>query len=418
LGEQEDDMESTTINYDLRGLGTELKERLIAVPIYQRSYAWTEEETSEFWHDLRNAFGDAAQEYFIGTIVLTPQEKSDRYSVIDGQQRLATTSILLAAIRDEYKTRSDDKRADIVQKGYLSTSDLSTAEEISRLHLNSDDSFFYEERIVQAKAVPEPTRESHRLILAAYEHFRSQISKVANDAGPEWTERLTRWVTFLANNVKCITLVVPTEADAFLIFETLNDRGADLTIADLLKNYLFGRAGSKLDVARDKWMQVLGSLEISAENSLFTTFLRHYWSSQHGAVRERELYKSIKDHVVTQPQVIAFLDDLQKAAMHYAAVLSSDHEYWDGFGGTVRENIQTLARLDLEQNRPLLLAALQHLTDKEKRKLLRSLISWSVPGPDCRRHRRRYRREKLLQSGRQDPERRHQDRFGSSRGDL
>jgi hypothetical protein len=41
-------------------------------------------------------------------------------------------------------------------------------------------------------------------------------------------------------------------------------------------------------------MQVLGALDISAENALFTTFLRHYWSSKHGAIRERELYKSIK----------------------------------------------------------------------------------------------------------------------------
>lgn len=91
-----------------------------------------------------------------------------------------------------------------------------------------------------------------------------------------------------------MVLTVPTDADAYLIFETLNDRGADLTIADLLKNYLFGRAGTKLDAVRDGWMQVLGALDISAENALFTTFLRHYWSSKHGAIRERELYKSIK----------------------------------------------------------------------------------------------------------------------------
>ncbi len=72
----------------------------------------------------------------------------------------------------------------------------------------------------------------------------------------------------------------------------------------------------------------------------------------HGAVRERELYKSIKDHVATQAQVVGFLDDLQKAATLYAAILSSDHEYWDSFGGTAREKVQTLIRLDLEQNCP------------------------------------------------------------------
>ncbi len=63
-------MEATTISFDLRGLGTELKERLIAVPIYQRSYAWTREETSEFWDDLRNAFSDNAAEYSISSPLL------------------------------------------------------------------------------------------------------------------------------------------------------------------------------------------------------------------------------------------------------------------------------------------------------------------------------------------------------------
>lgn len=373
-------MDKGGIRFDLRGLGSELRERMIAVPIYQRSYAWTPEEVGEYWEDLRSAFSESAPEYFLGTIVLTRQSTPGRDSVIDGQQRLATTSILLAAIRDEYKARGDLKRAEIVQNAYLSTSDLDSAEEVSRLSLNSEDSFFYDQRIVQGKATPDATKESHRLLEAAYKLFRESITKVADDAGPDWVNRLTQWVEFLRLNVKSIVLEVPTEADAFLIFETLNDRGADLTIADLLKNYLFGNSGSKLDAVRDGWMLVLGALEISAENSLFTTFLRHYWSSLRGAVRERELYKSIKDHVATQAQVVAFLNDLQGAALLYSALLNADHEYWDGFGGTARENLETLLRLDLEQNRPLLLAALQHFPDKEQKKLLRSLVSWSVRG--------------------------------------
>jgi hypothetical protein len=164
-----------------------------------------------------------------------------------------------------------------------------------------------------------------------------------------------------------MVLVVPTDADAFLIFETLNDRGADLTIADLLKDYLFGHAGVKLDTVRDGWMQILGALEISAENAIFTTFLRHYWSSVYGAVRERELYKGIKDRVATQAQVVEFIGELQKAAVVYSALLSSNHEYWEDLGATVRTNVESLLRLELEQNRPLLLAALQHFTTREKK---------------------------------------------------
>ena len=373
-------MEADRIQFSLAGIANELKSRLLAVPIYQRSYAWTADELGEFWNDLRAEFSESAPEYFLGTLVLTRQASPPRDTIIDGQQRLATTSVLLAAIRDEFIERNDKKRAEIVQRDYLSTSDLASATEISRLTLNSEDAHFFERRIVNSDVAVEPSRPSHHLLVAAYEHFGREIRKVADDAGPDWATRLTQWVEFLKGRVKVIVLEVPSDADAFLIFETLNDRGADLTVADLLKNYLFGHAGTKLDAVRDGWMMVLGALDIPAENSLFTTFLRHYWSSVRGAVRERELYKSIKAHVATEAQVLDFLTELQGAAVLYSALLSSNHDYWDDLGGTTKECVETLLRLDLEQNRPLLLAALQHFTDAEKRVLLKSLVAWSVRG--------------------------------------
>src|SRR5437773_2895971 len=155
-------MDAGRISFNLRGIATELKERLLAVPVYQRSYAWTRDQVDEYWDDLRSAFSDNAPEYFLGTIVLTrPSSSSARDTIIDGQQRLATTSILLAAIRDEFRNRSDSKRADIVQQKYLSTSDLASASEVSRVTLNSEDALFFEQRIINAKLEPAPTRASH-----------------------------------------------------------------------------------------------------------------------------------------------------------------------------------------------------------------------------------------------------------------
>jgi hypothetical protein len=371
-------MEADRIKFDLRGIASELKDRLLAVPTFQRSYAWGNDEIEDFWTDLRSAFSETTPEYFLGTLVLT--RPAGRDNIIDGQQRLATVSLLLACIRDEFRDRSDNARATIVQRDFLSTADLATASEVPRLTLNSDDTLFFDQRVINSKTAPAPTRPSHDLLLAAYTRLRTEIATVARDAGPDWAARLTQWVEFLRTRVKVIVLQVPSEADAFLIFETLNDRGADLTIADLLKNYLFGHAGSKLDAVREGWMMVLGALEIPAETALFTTFLRHYWSSVRGPVRERDLFKSIKEHVATESQALEFVGHLQSAAGLYSALLSSNHDSWDDLGGTVRENVETLLRLDLEQNRPLLLAALQHFTDAEKRSLLKALVAWSVRG--------------------------------------
>jgi len=338
------------------------------------------EQIVELWADVEAAFDESAPEYFLGTVVLTKQTGGARDAVIDGQQRLATISILLAAIRDAYAKRLDTKRADIVQREYLSKTDLQSAAEVSRLSLNSEDALFFQKRIVEMDGKTQATAKSHELLLAAYERLQQEIELVANEAGTKWSDRLSSLVAFLEESVKVIVLEVPSDADAYLIFETLNDRGADLTIADLLKNYLFGHAGAKLDAVRDGWMMVLGALEIPAETQIFTTFLRHYWSSIKGAVRERELYKSIKENVVSEMQVLQFINELGAAANLYSALLSSSNEYWDELGGTVRENVETLFRFELEQNRPLLLAALQHFTDHEKKLLLKSLVSWSVRG--------------------------------------
>ena len=374
-------MDPGRIAFGLRGIATELKERLLAVPVYQRSYAWTADEIGEYWVDVSGAFSDNVTDYFLGTIVLTKSSSSSsRATIIDGQQRLATTSILLAAIRDEFQRRGDAARAEIVQHKYLSTSDLATAREVARLTLNSEDAHFFEQRVINGQTSAQPTRPSHELVQQALVYFGGVMHKVADDAGPTWWRRLTEWADFLEHRVNAVVLEVPTDVDAYLIFETLNDRGADLTIADLLKNYLFGHAGSKLDAVRDGWMMVLGALEIFAENALFTTFLRHYWSSVHGAVRERELYRSIKDRIATETQVLEFISQIQQGAALYAALISSKHDLWDDYGGTVRGNVETLLRLDLEQNRPLLLAALQHFTDTEKKTLLKSLVAWSVRG--------------------------------------
>jgi hypothetical protein len=375
-------MQVGQIDFDLVGIAARLEIRPLRVPIYQRSYAWKEDEISDFWNDLKSAFTSEQPEYFMGTVVLSKEGVVGRDTIIDGQQRLATTTILLAAIRDEFRTRNDEIRAGIVQSTYLAKSDLASGGQIPQLALNSADDTYFREVVINAIPIAnvEMMHASHNLIAYALSTLRARVKEVADAAGIAWPAKLTSWVDFLRERVRVITVEVPNEADAFLIFETLNDRGADLTIADLLKNYLFGRAGGQLDVVRDGWMLALGTLDISAENAVFTTFLRHYWSSRYGAVRERLLYKSIKERVATDIQAVDFISELQKAARHYAAILSSENDFWAQKGATVKDNVDTLNRLELEQNRPLLLAAMQHFSEAELKKLLRAMVSWSVRG--------------------------------------
>lgn len=373
--------ESVSFEFSPEAIGHVLADRRLAVPVYQRSYSWGEEEVGDFWTDLHGAFREGT-EYFIGNIVLSGEGTEGAYTIIDGQQRLATTQILLAAIRNEFMQRDDTRRANIIQDKYISSPDLETSEDVPKLRLNSDDAPFFRRLVVDGEN-PEEVRilqGSHQLIKGSLELMKERVREEADRAGNDWIIRLNGWTKFLEGKVRIVVVDVPTEADAFLIFETLNDRGADLTIADLLKNYLFSRSGEDLNTVRDGWMTALGALEMSAENSLFTTFIRHLWSSMHGATRERLLYKSIKQRITTRIHSVEFSQNLRESARLYSAILNSDHELWADLGTSTKQNVEALLRLDLEQMRPLLLALMQHFPADELRKTLRALVSWGVRG--------------------------------------
>ena len=118
--------------------------------------------------------------------------------------------------------------------------DLRDNENVPRILLNADDDAFFAKLIVEGGSVA-PNSRSETLIRDAYEYLKMNITFTANNAASQWSSRLIDWVDFLKDRTQVILVEVQTESDAFLIFEILIDRGADLTIADLLKNYLFSK---------------------------------------------------------------------------------------------------------------------------------------------------------------------------------
>jgi uncharacterized protein with ParB-like and HNH nuclease domain len=81
------------------GIANLLRVELLSVPTYPRSYSWELEQLDDYWNDLSGALSQQQAAYFMGTIVVTREEAPGRLNVVDGQQRLATTAILLATIR-------------------------------------------------------------------------------------------------------------------------------------------------------------------------------------------------------------------------------------------------------------------------------------------------------------------------------
>jgi uncharacterized protein DUF262/uncharacterized protein DUF1524 len=355
-------------------VGHILRDHWLKVPRYQRSYAWDKEEVALFWEDLR---ASRKSDYFVGTIVLTPAEGS-RMEIIDGQQRLATTALIIAAIRDRLAA-AGDRRALTLEKRYLASESLSTGEPEPRLRLSEADHEFFTQEVVFSKSGGrQPASASNTRLAEAYAYLRDQVSHYAEESGERWQEDLLDWVNFLDQRVRVILVRVENDADAFLIFETLNDRGIALNIADLLKNYLLGRARDRIAEADRLWNKARNALEVDRQDEAFSNFIRHYWSSRNGATREKDLYRTLRGHIDTVEHAISFLGQLEQAAPLYAALLDSRHSLWADkqFG----PEAETLLRLGLQQNRPLLLAALEVIDDEELRRLTRSMIAWAVRG--------------------------------------
>lgn len=371
---------TSNIEFDLKGVGYLLKLEAMQVPLYQRSYSWKTEQVTEFCSDIKSAFTSAQKEHFMGTVVLSAEDGS-RLTIIDGQQRLATTTLLLCAMRDYYQEHGENDRASSINSEFLNKFSDDEGAHIPRLVLNAEDNEFFGQFVVPGAPEVAATRDSHELIKNANRIIREFVNLEATHASNNWIAAFVEWRKFVEVGLRVIYVKVPNESDAFMIFETLNDRGANLTLADLLKNYLFGKASSQangLESVRDKWLVALGALD--TDQDLFIAFLRHLWNSKSGATREPYLYKEMKKSITTAAQAIAFATEVETAAALYAALLSSDDDYWSTWGTETKDNLDTLNRLSLEQNRPMLLAVLQYFDQKEVKKVLRLSVNWGVRG--------------------------------------
>ena len=282
------------IRIQLEGVSSVLKTRRFKVPAYQRSFSWETEHVSALLNDINDAIRNKESEYFLGSIVVTGPI-NQRYEVVDGQQRLTTVSLLIAAIKDIFKSTNDNDVVASVKTEFLVSTDRKTKEKEPRLVLNEVDNEFYQELIETIPNInPDNfTRQSHKRLLDAANTiylYLTNLCGLSNDA----EEDLHAWLDYLETNLKIIMVTAPDDSNAFVIFETLNDRGLELAISDLLKNYLFHKSGDKIEETKNRWLSMVAVLESASDDPLIVTYLRHFSMSRYGLVREKELFGLIK----------------------------------------------------------------------------------------------------------------------------
>lgn len=238
------------------------------IPQYQRPYAWTTEETNVLFSDLRDFFIEENEEdnYFLGSTVLIKKD-TDRYAeVIDGQQRLTTLTILLAAIANKAQI---PLRNDCMKFIKSEGNALLGIEEKPRLFLRNRDQPFFS-KYIQELAIDEllglnPAYLQDEAQLNILENCRALVTAIDEEFGDD-AERLEAFASFLMNRCYMVAVSTPSQSSAYRVFAVMNSRGLDLLPMDIIKANVIAEIP---EVRRTRYTEKWEELEVQAGRSGF-----------------------------------------------------------------------------------------------------------------------------------------------------
>lgn len=297
-------LELTVDKHNLLQLLTRYKP--LSVPIFQRPYSWEPEQWSQLWDDL---YSHLDNDYLIGGIVLCGDDTGGEL-IIDGQQRLATLTILAATCRDIAFEMEDRVLSETVVKFHddlIAHKELGERDSTPFLSLGEADREWFRERIQEspdyAKYLPPGPRialripSSNRSLWKCYLFFRKQLSELLQGRPKkESLALLAKFYRLLHKHLWFVVTRVPDDTTAYTLFEVLNDRGLDLTIADLLKNVVLseGQRHKRFDHAKKRWALIADQLDYPHISS----YLRYSWMSANGRkITDNELFATLKSEL-------------------------------------------------------------------------------------------------------------------------
>lgn len=292
------------------------------IPIYQRTYSWTEKQCRQLWEDiLRTGSNDAISAHFVGSIVYIEQglyqvSSQSPLLVIDGQQRLTTITLLLEALARHLGDTEpvDGFSAKKIRHYYL----LNALEEGDRrfklLLTQTDKSTLL--TLIQQKPLP---REYSIRLKENFAFFERQVKALGKD--------LTALCNGLAKLVIVDIALSRDQDNPQLIFESMNSTGLELSQADLIRNFiLMGLEPSHQGALyADHWRPMEVAFGQEAYGTHFDSFMRHFLTLKTGEIPNvRQVYEAFKAHArspeVAKRGVDALVIDIHQFAGYYCAM--------------------------------------------------------------------------------------------------
>ena len=355
-----------------------------SIPKYQREYTWSYRE----WDALYDDISENNPEYFIGSIICIPlgDTINPYMEVIDGQQRLTTISLFLAAIYTrlkEYKDYLDEDDDDILPslrkslKSTISPNEMKLVPQVQN-HNQEDYNFIMSEIGLKKSASTKHSYFGVRKVSRCYQHFLWLMDKEMEDMEPEDK------VAFLLNKfdklkqAMLVKMEVSSHSDAYVLFESLNNRGTPLTAIDLMKNLIMAKAESNhltTDDCFNRWQQLLGYLsdDYATQERFFRQYYNAFKRSLNAPFRsDSDRKKDPLGVVATKSNLLnifeklinkdlnLFLEDILKCGKIYSCLILQDQDE-----NTYRSNLEDLEHIQGAPSYLLLLYVLKYKTELE-----------------------------------------------------
>lgn len=286
------------------------------IPIYQRTYSWTQKECTQLWEDVYKAGSDDSIDvHFIGSIVyiedgLSNNTKRAPNLVIDGQQRLTTITLLLAALADAVGDEEpvEGFTADEIRETFL-TNHRRSGDEFYKLLLTRTDRDTLKAIVGQLDL---PTPKSDRIV-ENYDAFKARL--VAGDA-------IVETICKGLGKLIMVDIALSREHDnPQLIFESMNSTGRELSQADLIRNFvLMGlEPDYQTKLYEHYWHPMEEDFGQAAYTAHFDSFMRHYLTVRTGNIpRLGDVYEAYKTYARQVQSKGGTIEDLVKEVRSYA----------------------------------------------------------------------------------------------------
>jgi uncharacterized protein with ParB-like and HNH nuclease domain len=295
------------------------------MPIYQRPYAWDKERVEQLWYDLLGSYKnnldnpDFDKNYFLGSVVVV--DKGSSQDVVDGQQRLTTLTILFCTLRDLEIDSIEEKQSRAIKN---SVQDLVEEKQRLKLTTHSNNQAVFEETIINKIDFKQTKKEikDNKFLQTSY-YFRDLINKSIDIENEDYVADFSGFIDYIFTKTTMIKVVCFDVNFAIKLFSVLNDRGLDLTSADIIKAYLMEPMvddQTKLNSFIEVWKQIEGILAFTDETMHGILNLYLYFLKTENPKRslQDELKQVFKDK---KPQEIIL--DIKKFTENYNYVVSN-----------------------------------------------------------------------------------------------